>query len=80
MNEVVVSTFVSELADPEQLESLLQYIRKYAVAIWIAPSCGTASRARERPMPGRMRGPLPLSLDRPDQLDGLSGVDKIKVE
>ena len=39
-----------ELADPEQLESLLQYIRKYAaftVAIWIAPSCGTASRAKK---------------------------------
>ena len=47
-----------ELADPEQLESLLQYIRKYAafiVAIWIAPSCGTASRAREI---GR-KGPVP---------------------
>ena len=67
-----------------KLESLLQYIRKYAafiVAIWIAPSCGAASRARERPLPGGRKGPMPLrSLDRPDQLDGLSGIDKIKVE
>ena len=73
-----------ELADPEQLDSLLQYIRKYAafiVAIWIAPSCGTASRARERPLPGGRKGPVPLrSFDRPDQFDGLSGIDKIKVE
>ena len=73
-----------ELADPEQLQSLLQYIRKYAafiVAIWIAPSCGTASRARERPLPGGRKGPVPLrSLDRPDHIDCLSGVDKIKVE
>ena len=39
-----------ELADPEQLESLLQYIRKYAafiVANWIAPSCGTAIAEQE---------------------------------
>ena len=73
-----------ELVYPEQLESLLQYIRKYAafiVAIWIAPSCGTASRARERPLPGGRKGPVPLrSLDRPDHIDCLSGVDKIKVE
>ena len=73
-----------ELADPEQLESLLQYIRKYAafiIAIWIAPSCGTASLSRERPLPGGVRGPVPLrSSDRPDHIDGLSGADKLKVE
>ena len=73
-----------EPADPEQLESLLQYIIKYAafiIAIWIAPSCGTASRAREHPLPGGVRGPVPLrSSDRPDHIDGLGGADILKVE
>lgn len=73
-----------ELADPQQLQDLLEFITVEAhriAAIWIAPSCGTASRARERPLPGQVSGPKPLrSSNQPDQLDGLSGVDKLKVE
>ena len=73
-----------ELADPQQLQNLLEFITVEAhriAAIWIAPSCGTASRARERPLPGQVSGPKPLrSSNQPDQLDGLSGVDKLKVE
>lgn len=41
-----------ELADPQQLQDLLEFITVEApniAAIWIAPSCGAASRARERP-------------------------------
>ena len=73
-----------ELADPQQLQDLLEFRTVEAhriAAIWIAPSCGTASRARERPLPGQVSGPKPLrSSNQPDQLDGLSGVDKLKVE
>ena len=73
-----------ELADPQQLQDLLEFITVEApdiAAIWIAPSCGTASRARERPLPGNVEGPKPLrSNDQPDSIDGLQGVDKLKVE
>ena len=73
-----------DLTDPQQLKDLLEFITVEApriVAIWIAPSCGTASRARERPLPGNADGPKPLrSTDQPDHIDGLEGVDKLKVE
>ena len=66
------------------MESLLKYSRKHAafmVALWSAPSCGTASRARGRPLQGGIKGPVPLrSLDRPHQIDGLNGIDNMKVE
>ena len=73
-----------DLTDPQQLKDLLEFITVEAtriVAIWIAPSCGTASRARERPLPGNADGPKPLrSTEQPDHFDGLEGVDKLKVE
>ena len=73
-----------DLTDPQQLQDLLEFITVEApriVAIWIAPSCGTASRARERPLPGNVDGPKPLrSSSQPDHIDGLHGVDKLKVE
>ena len=79
-----VDICVFDLANPAELEDLLEYIRKDAsciALIWIAPSCGTASRARERPIPGHEKCPQPLrSDDRPDALDKLSGLDKYMVE
>ena len=79
-----VDICIFDLANPAELEDLREYIRKNAAhiaLIWIAPSCGTASRARERPIPGHDRCPQPLRSDvQPDALDKLSGLDKYKVE
>ena len=79
---------VWDLEDPNQLQLLLDFIEaegdKIAM-VWIAPSCGTASRARERRQPRLeaqgVKVPVPLrSLHQPDQIDGLCGTDKIKTE
>eukprot|EP00435_Cladocopium_sp_Y103_P058116 s1087_g20.t1 len=79
---------VFDLTDPDDLESILNFIDEAAdciLMIWIAPSCGTCSRAREKRLPQleamgyKVPGPL-RSVLQPDHLDGLSGVDKIKVE
>ena len=53
--------------------------------IFVAPPCGTASRARSRPIKASLlRGrkqPVPLrSDDKPDGLDNLGGLDKLKTE
>lgn len=79
---------VFDLADPDDLERLVQFLEESAdsiLGIWIAPSCGTCSRAREKRLvsleKAGVKTPIPLrSLEQPDQLDGLSGLDKIKVE
>ena len=58
-----VDICVFDLTDPSQLSDLLEYITRDAdriALIWIAPSCGTASRARERPFPGVKSCPKPL--------------------
>ena len=79
-----VDICIFDLANPAELEDLLEYIRKDSARIaliWIAPSCGTASRARERPIPGHARCPQPLRSElQPDAIDKLSGMDKYKVE
>ena len=54
---------IFDLTDNTQLSNLLDYIRKDASRIpliWAAPSCGTASRARERPIPGHKSCPKSL--------------------
>ena len=75
---------IFDLTDDTQLSNLLDYIHKDAsriALIWVAPSCGTASRARERPIPGQKSCPKPLrSTLQPDGLDSLAGWDKYKVE
>ena len=79
-----VDICIFDLANPAELEDLLEYIRKDSARIaliWIAPSCGTASRARERPIPGHARCPQPLRSElQPDAIDKVSGMDKYKVE
>ena len=79
---------VFDLTDPDDLERMVQFIEESAdsiLGIWMAPSCGTCSRAREKRLVSLERAgvktPIPLrSLLQPDQLDGLTGLDKIKVE
>ena len=79
---------VWDLEDPNQLQLLLDFIEaegdKIAM-VWMAPSCGTASRARGRRQPRLeaqgVKVPVPLrSVYQPDQIDGLGGTDKIKTE
>eukprot|EP00435_Cladocopium_sp_Y103_P075258 s153_g55.t1 len=79
---------VFDLTDADDLAHLVQFIEESAdsiLAVWIAPSCGTCSRAREKRLTSLeaagFKVPVPLrSTAQPDQLDGLAGLDKIKVE
>ena len=75
-----------DLNDPDQLQALCDFILKHHHQIlWahFAPSCGTASRARGRPLPKLakmgIKVPQPLRSDKqPLGLDGLAGTDKIR--
>jgi len=79
---------IFELEDQKQVDELCAFLTAEAeniAAVWIAPSCGTASKARERRLPQLKKVgievPIPLrSLEQPDQLDGLEGTNKLKVE
>ena len=83
-----VNICIFELEDETQVMELCSFIEAEAeniAGIWIAPSCGTASKARERKLPQLKKlgiaEPIPLrSASQPDQLDGLDGLDKLKVE
>ena len=77
-----------DLACPSVVDSLCKLLRHEApriALIWAGVPCGTASRAREKPLPGLeakgFRIPKPLrSESHPDGLPGLTGVDKQKTE
>ena len=79
---------VFDLTDADDVERLVSFIEETAdsiLGIWIAPPCGTCSRAREKRLKTLeekgFKVPIPLrSTAQPDQLDGLTGLDKIKVE
>ena len=79
---------IFELEDQSQVDDLCQFLEAEAdniAAVWIAPSCGTASKARERCLPQLKKlgiaVPIPLrSHEQPDQIDGLANTDKVKVE
>ena len=74
-----------DLCDPGQLGTLVKLVRMEhhrLVHAHFAPSCGTASRARERPVPGLPpdRQPRPLrSNDKPDGLTNLSALEQQRV-
>ena len=79
---------VYDLNDPSQFEALVEFIRleKHRI-VWVhfAPSCGTASRARERPLRSwerkGYRVPKPLRSDQfPLGVPGLKGIDKHRTE
>ena len=77
-----------DLNEPDQLDAMCEFISKHQKQIlWahFAPSCGTASRARGKPLPKLekmgLKAPKPLRSDhQPMGLDGLQGTDKIKAE
>ena len=77
-----------DLAVDAQVNGLIEFLQQEEDNLaWIhfAPACGTASRARERPLPGleakgfRVAKPL-RSLAHPEGLPGLQGTDKLRVE
>ena len=77
-----------DLAVDAQVSSLIHFLQQEEGNLaWIhfAPACGTASRARERPLPGleakgyKVAKPL-RSLARPEGLPALHGTDKLRVE
>lgn len=77
-----------DLNEPDQVAALSDFIVKHShIILWahFAPSCGTASIARGRPLPKLakmgIKVPKPLRSDsQPMGMDGLSGLDKIKAE
>ena len=77
-----------DLNDPAQFKALCELVQKHHDQIlWVhfAPACGTASRARGRPLPKLkklgVKMPQPLRSDsKPMGLDGLAGSDKVKTE
>ena len=77
-----------DLNDRSQFDALVEFVRleKHRI-IWVhfAPSCGTASRARERPLKSLekkgFRIPKPLRSDEfPLGVPGLQGTDKLRTE
>ena len=79
---------ILDLTVEHDLNLLLQIISAEAariILVFISPPCGTASKARGRTIKSSLlfgrKQPLPLrSADKPDQKDGLSGLDKFKTE
>ena len=82
------STVMLDLADPEQNQAIFDTLRTERdriAMVFIAPPCGTASRARERPLHKWVKQgytvPQPLRSDvHPDMLPGLRGKDRRRVE
>ena len=81
-----IATF--DLCDDDQVQALEELITRDAdsiVYIHHAPTCGTASRAREKPQPHleqqgfRVAKPLRSDLQ-PEGISGLGGLDKFKTE
>ena len=71
--------------DFQFLCNLIQAEHERICLVFISPPCGTASRARARPIKSSLlrgrQAPKPLRTDlHPDQKPGLTGTDKIKVE
>lgn len=66
-----------DLADPIVKQWLTQ---GNAVAVFLAPQCGTSSLARNIPVPDNPNAPVPLcSILEPDGLRNLSGRDLLRV-
>eukprot|EP00435_Cladocopium_sp_Y103_P065553 s1396_g27.t1 len=83
-----IDIMVLDLTISSQLQLLLDIIRAERdriLMIFIAPPCGTASRARGRPTKSSLlrgrKAPVPLRTDeQPDGKDNLTGTDKLKTE
>ena len=79
-----IHIFIFDLCSEDQLHDLFRVLDIYAnriALIFCAPPCGTASRAREKPIPGVANAPAPLrSTQWPDGLPGLDYANKLKTE
>ena len=82
-----VKCILIDVGSDEGLELLLQLLdSQFLLAVHIAPPCGTASRARERPLSAELqkrgfRGPPPLrSAAFPGGMPGLSPQNQLKVD
>ena len=79
---------ILDLTVEHDLKLLFQILRAEAgrtALVFISLPCGTASKARERPIKSSLlfgkKQPVPLrSAERPGQKDGLAGLDKFKTE
>ena len=76
-----------DLAKKPGQDTVLKWIREGKIdGVMLAPPCGTSSRAREIPLPKRLRErcgmqPTPLRSDKwPNGLPHLRGIAKIKVQ
>ena len=76
----LASVISLDLTKLEDQELVLQWLENPAVcAVFLAPPCGTSSAARQIQWPGEDL-PKPLrSLDEPDGLSTLHGIDKLRV-
>ena len=83
-----IDIMVLDLTVPSQRRLLLDVIEAEEhriLMIFFAPPCGTASRAKGRPIKSSLlegrKAPAPLRSDLPpDGLDNLEGLDKLKTE
>ena len=81
-NAVVANFDLCNSSQYNSLVALIRAERHRLVHAHVAPSCGTASKARERPVPGlpKDRQPRPLrSTDKPDGLGNLTTVEQTRV-
>ena len=69
-----------DLTKHEDQQAVFRWLRHPAVrGVFLAPPCGTASAARHIDIPGE-NPPKPLrSMEEPDGISGLTGVDLVRV-
>ena len=71
-----------DLLQPSNLDLIFSILSsKQVIFVWLAPPCGTASLARQVPLPGHRPGPQPLrSWEHPDGLPSLNEWDQDRVQ
>lgn len=76
----LVSIVPLDLTKHEDQQAVIQWIKHPAIkGVFLAPPCGTASAAREIRIPG-MNPPQPLrTLEEPDGISTLNGLDLVRV-
>ena len=72
---------IADLTTAEGVKLLYSWLANPAVVgIFLAPPCGTASRARTIPLRGKRKAPEPLRDDlNPNGLKHLRWIDKVKI-
>ena len=82
--QAAAQVVIADLCDPQGIALLHQWLaHEYVVGIFLAPPCGSASRARQIPLRGRkggQYGPRPLKDDdHPNGLPNLTMQEKQRV-